>query len=245
MNKERVYFGSDRLGPEGAYQQTEIALYFAPQASADAPLASNTQRTLCTADGEPFVLPSGATLAKIVAVPAPYGARGAHVASASAATLAALSTAYIRLTRHAVQSTAPLAFGAAENIRVFSPEDAQAATGANTTGWITDTCDLRLGPTRLATGQALAAFGGGTDGKDAARNPAGTPDAGFNNAMPLFAHKSSAADSARFIKQPTILRGLYAGGVPLEFDVSVVLTYRLELKTYTVLEYEPFPPQLS
>ena len=245
MNKERVYVGSDVLGPAGEYQQTEVALYFTPQASAEAPLANNTQRTLCTSDGAPFVLPSGAVLFRIVAVPAPYDVRGAHVASATGTTLTALGAAYIRLTRHAVQSTAPLVFGAAESIRVYSPEDA-AAAGENTTGWITDACDIRLGPTRLATGQALAVFGGGTDGRDSARNPAGTPDAGFtSNATSLYAHKTSAADCASFIKQPTIVRGMYAGAVPLEFDVSVVLTYWLKLATYTVLEFEPFPPQLS
>ena len=145
-----------------------------------------------------------------------------------------------------MQSTEPLAFGVAENIRVFSPEDAAPGADANTAGWITDTCDIRLGPTRLATGQALAVFGGGTDGRDAARNPSGaTPDAGFTNASQLYAHKASAADSASFIKQPTILRGVYVGGAPLEFDVGVVLTYRLKLRTFTVLEFEPFPPPQS
>ena len=247
MNKERVYVGSDVLGPAGEYQQTEATLYFAPHASAEAPVAGGTLRTLCTPDGAPFVLPPGAVLSRVVAVPAPYGARAAHVASASGAALAALGAAYIRLTRHAVQSTEPLAFGAAENIRVFSPEDAVPGN-ANTTGWITETCDIRLGPTRLATGQALAVFGGGTDGRDAAKNPVSVAaaDAGFSaHAASLYAHKSGAADSASFISQPTLLRGAYVGGAPLEFDVSVVLTYRLRLTTFTVLEFEPFPPPLG
>jgi hypothetical protein len=244
MNKERVYVGADMLGPGGDYQQTEVALYFTPQASAASPVQNSTQRTLCTSDGAPFILPSGAVIARIVAMPAPYDSRAAHAENASSAALAALETAKITLTRHPVESTDPLKFGMAEDIRVHSPEDAVTGNASNTTGWITTACELPLGPKRLATGQALAVFGGGQDGKGAAKNPVGTPDTGFTSG-PFYAHKSTAADSASFINQPTLVRGRFTGTVPLEYDVSVVLTYRLRLKTFTVLEYEPFPPELS
>ena len=249
MNKERVFVGSDMLGPAGDYQQCEVTLFFSPQASAATPVKHNTFRTLCTADGEPYVLPRGAVLSRIIAVPAPYETRTKHIPEASGATLTALDSAYIRLKRHKVESTSPFTLGTAKQIRVHSPEDA-VALNADTTGWVTDECDIRVGPTRLATGQALAVFGGFPEGKRSANNPtsASTPDAGFTgSATTIYAHDSTEALTKELVAMPTALRGQYvdAGGTaPLVADVAITLTYRLPLSTFAVLEYGKFPPSL-
>jgi hypothetical protein len=225
--------------------QCEVALFFSPQASAAAPVKHNTVRTLCTADGEPFVLPSGAVLSRIVALPAPYETRTKHMPEATGATLTALQSAYIRLTRHAVESTAPFTLGAPRRIRVHSPEDA-AGGGDDMTGWLTNQCDIRVGPTHLATGQALAVFGG-YDREKGVNNPTGTADAGFTNAQTIYAHGLTEAANKAFVALPTAFRGRYidAGGTaPLVADVSITLTYRLKLTTFSVTEYMPFPPKL-
>lgn len=242
MNKESVFVGSDLLGPAGQYQQTEVTLYFTPQATAATPVANNTVRTLCTSDGAPFVLPRGAVLARIVAMPAPYETRGTHIPTASGATPAALNSAYIRLQRREVEKTVPFTLGAGNYIRVHSPEDATVAMGtADTKGWVTNECDIRLGP-RLATGQAFAVFGGWPDTRGAI-NPAGTEADFTGGGATLFAHKSTQQDTKTFINLPTAISGQYSGSFPLESDVSVTLTYRLPLTTFTVVEYEPFPPK--
>ena len=235
MNKECVFVGQSTLGGGGEYQIEEVALYFTPQASAGAAVAINTSRTLCTSDGAPFIVPAGAMLSRIVAVPAPYTERGAHVPSASGAALTALNAAGIVLTRHAVTGTDPLAFGSGEDIRVYSPDDAVNG-GAVSTGWITDKCVLPLGPKRLATGQSLDVFYGAPDGKAGAQNPAGGNETGFVAGAQLFAHKTSAQDSGTFIKSETLLRGRLTGAA-LESDVGVVVTYILPLATYNVVGY--------
>jgi hypothetical protein len=245
MNKECVFMGSDVLGPAGSYMQCEVALFFSPQASAAAPVKHNTVRTLCTADGEPFVLPSGAVLSRIVAMPAPYETRTKHMPEATGATLTALGNARIQLTRHAVESTAPFTLGAPRRIRVHSPEDS-AGGGDDMTGWLTNQCDIRVGPAHLATGQALAVFGG-YDREKGVSNPEGTAETGFTTGIALYAHESNEEDNKAFVALPTALRGTYidAGGTaPLVADVSITLTYRLKLKTFSVTEYMPFPPKL-
>jgi hypothetical protein len=235
MNKECVYVGQSTLGGGGEYQIEEVALYFTPQASPGAAVAANTARNLCTSDGVPFIIPAGAMLTRIVAVPAPYTERGAHVPSASGAALTALNAAGIVLTRHAVTGTDPLQYGSGENIRVYSPEDAVAGNATVSTGWITESCVLPLGPVRLSTGQSLDVFYGAPDGKAGAQNPAGT-ETGFVAGAQLYAHKTSAQDSGTFIKSETLLRGRLTGAA-LESDVGVVVTYIMPLTTYNVVGY--------
>jgi len=244
MNKECVFMGSDVLGPAGDYMQCEVALFFSPQASGAAPVKHDTVRTLCTADGEPFVLPRGAVLARIVAVPAPYETRTRHIPEASGATLAALGSAFIRLTRHEVESTSPFTLGAARPIRVHSPEDAVGG-GSDMTGWLTNECDIRVGPERLATGQALAVFGG-YDREKGVSNPAGNAETGFTSGT-VYAHELTEAANKAFVALPTAIRGTYydvGGTAPLVADVCITLTYRLKLTTFSVTEYMPFPPKL-
>jgi hypothetical protein len=245
MNKECVFIGSDVLGPAGDYMQSEVTLFFSPQASASAPVKHNTIRTLCTADGEPFVLPRGAVLARIVAVPAPYETRTKHMPEASGALLAALGNARIQVTRHEVESTSPFTLGAPMPIRVHSPEDAVAG-GSDTTGWLSNECEIRVGPAHLSTGQALAVFGG-YDREKGVSNPAGAAETGFTTGQTIYAHGQTEAANKAFVALPTALRGTYidAGGTaPLVADVSITLTYRLKLTTFSVTEYMPFPPKL-
>jgi hypothetical protein len=245
MNKECVFIGSDVLGPAGDYMQSEVTLFFSPQASASAPVKHNTIRTLCTADGEPFVLPRGAVLARIVAAPAPYETRTKHMPEASGALLTALGNARIQVTRHEVESTSPFTLGAPRPIRVHSPEDVVAG-GSDMTGWLTNQCEIRVGPAHLATGQTLAVFGG-YDREKGVNNPAGAAETGFTTGQTMYAHEQTEAANKAFVALPTALRGTYidAGGTaPLVADVSVTLTYRLKLTTFSVTEYMPFPPKL-
>ena len=178
-------------------------------------------------------------------MPAPYETRGVHVPTTSGATQAQIDSAYIRLRRHEVESTAPFTLGAGNYIRVHAPGDV-APLNANTTGWVTDNCDIYLGPSRLATGQSLAVFGGWPEGRKGAYNPDQTADAGTSAALTtVYAHKATLQDTVSFIKLPTVIRGQYFGAFPLASDVSITLTYRLKLASFTVTEYEPFPLDLK
>jgi hypothetical protein len=237
MNKDRIYVGGATLEPAAtAYQREEVGLYFRPAATQEAPLPAGTARTLHDATG-PFVLPAGALLESVTVVPAPFDARASFMADASAPARAALSGAYIMLTRAPVTSLAPLALGPGRDVRVFATDE--VAGGADTIGYVTDSCRLPLRPDALQQGQYMQVYSL-EPGVAPIANPAGTETDAFGAqraAGTVFPYGSSAADTAALVSARTVLRGTYGGATAaLTRDVGLIVVYKIALPNYHKLD---------
>jgi hypothetical protein len=238
MNKDRVDLTAERVLSGGAIYD-EVALFFSPTATLAAPVPTvgvQSRRVLCTADGEPFVLPRNATLLGARVVPYPAEHNPVYTGALSAAERAALGAPASELCRN----TDPVgrAAGTDRPIKIYAPTD--PAGGPNTMGLVTSKLVVALSKENIGVGTHYTIFGEGRINNDQGEVD---PLLGMDrNQGDVFPHGNNANEHDAVVKEPCVLVGI-ARGAQVAYDVAVVLYYRLSRTAFTVPG--DFPPNLE